>query len=113
MTDDLSERFLSLLAKERDAIRAGALIELSEIGVEKDAMTIELIKANLSDANVRRIETALQTNGHMLAAARDGVKAAVVRLGALRAVREGLSLYTADGTRQTVARTPSELERKA
>ena len=49
----------------------------------------------------------------MLAAARDGVKAAVVRLGALRAVREGLSLYTADGTRQTVARTPSELERKA
>ena len=113
MTDELAERLLSLLARERSAIRAGSLAELPEIGAEKDALTVELAKTNVSVANVRNIATALQTNARMLAAARNGVKTAVARLGALRAVREGLSLYTADGTRQTIARPPSELERKA
>lgn len=113
MTDGVSEQLLALLAQERRMIRAGELSELPAIAAQKGVLTVRLETAQIPVATMRKIASALQTNAALLTAARDGVKAAVGRLGALRAVREGLSLYTADGTRQTVARTPSGLEHKA
>lgn len=112
MPDDLPDRLLALLSKERSVLRTGALAELPAIGAQKDTLTAALENAKVSESHIRRIAAALQINATLLAAARDGVNAASGRLGALRAVRDGLSLYTADGTRQTVAQTPTGLEHK-
>ncbi|MBU2359995.1 MAG: flagellar protein FlgN [Alphaproteobacteria bacterium] len=104
---------LALLGEERAALRRGDLADLPDLAARKGALIDDMLSHPQPPRLIDQIARDLQRNAALLAAARDGVAAAQSRLGALRAVRNGLSVYTADGDRTTVARRPGALEHKA
>ena len=113
MRDPYAEALLTLLAEERTALRTGDLAGLPDLADRKSRLSQELATTPPDRAVMARIGKALAHNARLLAATRDGVRAAQARLLALKDVRSGLSLYTAQGSRTTVARRPDSLEHKA
>lgn len=112
MRNSVAQTLFTLLEAERDAIRTGRLEDLTALADQKVALSLELSAMPPNRMMLRRIDRALRRNERLLTAACDGVKSAATRLAALRAVRDGLSLYTAAGDRTTVARRPDALEHK-
>ena len=113
MHDPHAEALLTLLAEERAALRVGDLTVLPDLADRKSRLSQELAVTPPDRAAAARIAKALARNARLLAASRDGIRAAQARLAALKDVRSGLSLYTARGDRTTVAQRPDSLEHKA
>ena len=112
MRESVAQTLLTLLETERAAIRSGRIADLTVLADQKIALSLELSKTPPNRMVLARIDRALRRNERLLTAACDGVKLAATRLAALRAVRDGLSLYNAAGNRTTVARRPDALEHK-
>ena len=113
MSDTPPDRILNLLSQERDAILRGNLASLPDFADKKDSLIRLLETTRTERSMIMRIDQALRQNERLLAAAREGIKSAHVRVLALQSVRDGLSLYTAAGDRKTVGRRPDTLEHKA
>ena len=113
MHDTPADSLLTLLAQERAALRTGDLTRLSDFATRKAQLSQDLAQASLGRVMALRIGQALAHNERLLVAACDGIRAARARLAALKDVRNGLNLYTAQGDRTTVARRPDSLEHKA
>ena len=113
MRKPTEDALLALLQEERAALRTGDLTALPTFAARK-LVLVEDIRVHPRNPHlIDRITRDLNRNAALLAAAMDGITTAQQRLGALRAVRNGLSVYTAGGDRQTVAQRPDTLERKA
>ena len=113
MHDTPATALLTLLTEERAAIRAGQLSDLTTLANRKDVLTLAVAATPPDRATTARIDRSLQHNARLLSAACDGIRAAQARLAAIKDVRSGLNLYTANGNRTTVARRPDSLEHKA
>ncbi|MFZ3585199.1 flagellar protein FlgN [Loktanella sp. DJP18] len=112
MRESVAQTLLTLLETEGAAIRSGRLADLTALADQKIALSRKISETPLDRIVLGRIDRALRRNERLLTAACDGVKCAATRLAALRAVRDGLSLYNEAGNRSTVARRPDALERK-
>ncbi len=113
MRDTPEDALINLLERERAMIRAGDLVALSDLSARKMQLVQALSPAYSNQPAFVRIDGALRQNARLLTAACEGIKSAQSRLHALRAVRDGFSLYTANGDRTTVARRSEALEHKA
>ena len=104
---------LHLFKEERAALRAGQLSRVTEIADQKEQIIQDLAAMRLTEKEAAAVRDATVKSAQLLKAALDGVQIAQRRLSALRKVRDGLSIYTSKGARQTVRSAPSALERKA
>lgn len=103
---------LKLFEAEQQALREGKIACIAEIGAQKDAIVADLANLKLSQEQALRLKEQATKSAAMLAAALEGVKEAQKRLIALQNIREGLSVYGADGNRQTVAQSNTALHHK-
>lgn len=103
---------LKLFEAEQQALREGKIACIAEIGAQKDAIVADLASVKLSQEQAIRLREHAEKSAKMLAAALEGVKDAQKRLAALQNIRQGLSVYGADGNRQTVAQSNSGLHHK-
>lgn len=108
-TNDL----LALLEDERKAILAGRIDALPDLTLRKLTSMDALLNVPQDTSAIARIAVMLARNARLLASARDGLAAAHARLAAIKAVRDGLEVYGADGSRTVIARGGDILERKA
>ncbi|WP_089898517.1 hypothetical protein [Loktanella fryxellensis] len=104
---------MSVLQDERIALLSGRLDALPDLAQRKLDLLPSLLSATHDAATIARIDQALRRNARLLAAARDGIAAARDRLTAVKAVRDGLDVYGADGSRTSILRRNDMLERKA
>ncbi|MBU0780666.1 hypothetical protein [Loktanella salsilacus] len=113
MRNTPAEDLLDLLADERKLIRSGDLMDLSDLADRKAFLAQSVAAAIPPGPIATQLDQALQRNARLLLAVCGGIRSAQARLTALNEVRNGLSLYTAAGERQTVARRSDILEHKA
>ena len=103
---------LKLFAEEQQALRSGAVELATQIGQKKEALLGDLKGLELSREQALRLKEQAEISAKMLSAAINGIRDAQKRLAALESIRAGLSVYTADGDKQTVARANSGLQHK-
>ncbi|WP_394155466.1 hypothetical protein [Loktanella salsilacus] len=108
-----AEALLKLLEKERKSITSGDFHSLAEFAEKKSSLSQSLSTTALPAPVLAQIHSDLKRNSKLLLAICDGIESAQSRLKAISEVRTGLSLYTANGERQIVARCADTLERKA
>ncbi len=104
---------MKLLSEEREALRSGQLAQVTDMAEQKVALMRDLTALRLSAKDAEALRDHARDNAKLLQAAMQGVAAARERLAALRAVRQGLNIYTAQGAKQTVAKQGGGLEHKA
>ena len=107
------KKVLALLDNENAIIRRGDLQELPNLARQKALLMDDIATMRLSANELNDLQTAAMRNARMLSAAMAGVKDALERLAALDEMRAGLSVYNAEGGRETVSRGRNAMERKA
>lgn len=107
------KRLMSVLTAENSILRQGTLDALPNLTQQKELLMRDLEQLKVSREDLAELQTAARRNAQLLSAAMAGVKEARARLGELDAVQSGLSIYTALGDKQTVAKQSTGLERKA
>ncbi len=117
MSKDSSEEFKALaglLAHEREALLSGDLAALPQLVLAKEAL-LERVQAADAPAKeqLAAIRKAADANHALLSAALRGVKAAQMRLDAIRSGGAALSTYDASGKAKTHDGTKSSIERRA
>ncbi len=104
---------LKLLKEERAALLAGQLAKVSALSDRKDEIIRDLDLMRMSVVDAQRLKTSAAENARLFQAAIEGLRDAQHRLAELREVRQGLSIYTAAGNRETVRPAGGGMEHKA
>ena len=86
-----------LLEKERDAILTGRFDLLERLAAEKERL-VKLVSRDQTDANLlAKLREKTERNGQLLAAMRDGIRAAQDRVRKLQKGAEPLQTYDPTG----------------
>lgn len=103
---------MKLFEEEQNALRLGAMEKVAAIGQRKEALLADLTDIKLSHEQAIRMREQAERSTKMLSAAIQGIKDAQNRLAALEKIRNGLSVYDANGERHTVAKGDKGLHHK-
>lgn len=103
----LFEEMKTLLAEERNALRAGEIYRLRGLTSQKEAMAASLAQggASIPEDDVRALRAEASRNARLIEAAQNGLNAAMARLSERRRVASRLEIYGADGRRSEVYST--------
>jgi hypothetical protein len=113
MADILNQTLHALLTEERQAILSGAFDKLQDLAGRKEALFCELVQAEVTAPNLRRIGVQVSRNQRLLAAALRGIRDVGDRLGTVREVRDNFSTYDSAGQKLTVAPPRPGFEHKS
>ena len=104
------DRLIRLLDEERAALIAGDLEKVVGMVGEKQKLADELETSRAVD--LRFLSDRIDSNGRLLAAARDGVSDVVQTLKNHRQARTSLSSYDSSGKATTITGAPAKTERR-
>jgi hypothetical protein len=110
--DKLEVEVMRLLAMERDMLLGGRYGDLATLGMRKDRLFNSRGFATLGRKQLDQIRTAVLRNQGLLAAAREGIADAAVRLDLMRQSQSGFRSYDREGERQTLSGARPTLERR-
>lgn len=113
MHDPRSQRLMTLLDDEHDALRAGAFDRIEALAEEKSSLTDSMQQDAPPPSELRLLRAKAAVNAALLRAAISGVEAARTRLAALQDARANLTVYDREGQTSQVAAGQRKLERKA
>ena len=113
MRDRQMKKVMALLDAENAIIRRGDLASLPNIAEQKALLLGDIHQFRMSADELVTLKAAAERNARLLTAAMAGVKDAQKRLIALDEMRAGLSIYDAQGKRETVAGPRNAFEKKA
>lgn len=111
MAHDPHTELRLLLQQERELLLTGQLDRLPELAVRKEVLGAQL--AGAAASSLQALRSAASENHHLLRAAQEGLRAALTRLTAIRAVNQGLRSYAADGSPRHHAAAATTVERRA
>ena len=102
------ERVLKLLDQERKVILNGPLAELRPLVDRREAAMAEILgaEAALPEAFLTALKAKAERNSRLLLASLAGVKSAAEQIDKIRATRDKLRTYSADGQPVEVRQTP-------
>ncbi|SLN63202.1 hypothetical protein [Roseisalinus antarcticus] len=112
MTDTVM-RLRDLLESEREALLSGDLRTVGRLGAEKLDLVEGLETAPAGDGTLREIAELSARNQSLIAAALDGTRSVVRRLGQLKDVQSQLTTYDANGRKAQVLTASVRSDRKA
>jgi len=98
---------ITVLETERRVILEGRLMELEPLQVEKERLVAGVCPGSVSAASVGRLRSLAEANIALLAAAREGLAAARMRLRELERLGQGGASYDHRGARVTGPSEPS------
>ena len=115
MAETCGDRLASLLAEERDALRAGALERLPDLLARKEALAQEAERHGLDcpQEQAARLAEMARLNADMLEAARSGLRAAIDRLADCNAVARSVVTYAPNGERRALSVPAPKVHRRA
>lgn len=108
------KRLRAILAEERELILSGRLSELPALVALREAgLSMHLKNGPPSRPELVALHRDLLANQSLLAAAAKGVRAALTRIEAIRAVGSGLTAYNAQGENVRHGQAAPAMERRA
>ncbi|NBB84534.1 MAG: hypothetical protein GVY28_14175 [Alphaproteobacteria bacterium] len=118
VTRPFAERLRRLLAEEHDALRAGAVDQLDALLRRKEALAEEAEAADVralgcSPAEAEALRRLAVRNAALLEAARDGIRAAIDRVGERARLAGRLDTYDASGARRELGAPPATRGRRS
>ena len=111
MPERVTIAILQLLAREREALRQGALSQVLALAPAKEA-AIAALPASLPVADRRLIRDAALRNGKLLQAALSGLQEATGHKSRLSQAVQGFQHYQADGRGAALSTARPALERR-
>ena len=104
-------RARACLAEERALLKAGRIADLQAAAANREQAFADLDGASPDDlADLREMA---RLNGALIAAAGDGIRAALARVNELSRATGPIGSYTATGARQEIGSIRPKCERKA
>jgi flagellar biosynthesis/type III secretory pathway chaperone len=110
---DVIDRLTRILEAERQALRQGDLAALAGLTPGKEALADDVSDgAMLTRPQLERIQTLLERNRQLLAAAQEGVRDVQSRLKEQRQLRQGITTYDKSGQEARIATSRPATERR-
>ena len=113
-TDTIFTALGSLLERERAALLAGELEQVTELLEEKAQLIDRLAQIPAEDRRLQELRGKAQRNEHLLESTLEGIRAVAQRLSTIRRLRGALETYDQRGQRLSLpAADPNRVERRA
>lgn len=111
--DDAVAKLCQLFEDERHALLCADYSALGDLAARKEQYLSDLTADPPDSTTLTDIKSRLTENQRLISAALRGVAAATERLGALEAVRDGLTTYDPSGKMASITTTQRRFEKKA